>query len=198
MAGMIDAEEASGRGGELGFGAVSEREGGARGNDAALFQDFEVSVPGDFSEGQDGARLEDFQFAEEIGAAIRKFGGKRLVGGRGAADSGSDVGVFQLEAVVAADGSGLIGEAGFVKGGIEKIAGAIASEDAAGAIAAVSGGGEPQNKELRVRIAESGDGFAPVGPIAKGAALFLGNFFAVDDETQAFAAGDYFFVQDMK
>ena len=196
LAGVIDAEEASGGGGDLGFGAMGEWESGARGNLAALLLDFEVGVPGDFSEGQDGARLEDFQFAEEIGAAIREFGGKRLVGGRGAADGGGDVGVFQLEAVVAADGRGLIGEAGFVEGGEEKISGAIASEDAAGAIAAVGGGGEPENQESRVRIAETGDGFAPVGPIAKGATFFLRNFFAVDDEARALAAGHDFLIEN--
>ena len=198
LAGMIDAEEASGRGGELGFGAVGERESGARGDLAALLQDFKVGVPGDFSEGQDGARLEDFQFAQEIAAAIREFGRKRFVGGRSTADRGGDVGVFQLEAVVASDGSGLIGEAGFVEGVEKKIAGAVAGEDAAGAIAAVGSGGEPENEELRKRIAETGDGFAPVGPIAKGAAFFLRDFFTVNDEARAFAAGDDFFVQDME
>jgi len=94
LAGMIDAEETGGGGGELRFGAMGEREGGARGNYAALLQDFEVGVPGDFSEGQNGPRMEDFQFAKEIVAAIRDFGGKRLVGGRSAADRGGDVGVF--------------------------------------------------------------------------------------------------------
>jgi len=94
LAGVIDAEEASGGGGELGFSAVSERESGSRGNDAVLLQDFQVGVPGDFSKGQDGARLEDFQLAQEIGAAIREFGRKRFVGGGSAADGGGDVGVF--------------------------------------------------------------------------------------------------------
>jgi len=196
LAGMIDAEEAGGGGGELGFGPVGERESGARGNDAALLQDFEVGVPGDFSEGEDGARLEDFQFAEEIRAAICEFGRKRFVGGRSAADGGGDVGVFQLEAVVAADGSGLIGEARFVESCIEKIAGAISGEDSAGAIAAVGGGGESENEELRVRIAETGDGLAPVGPIEEGAAFFLRNFFAVNDEARAFAAGHDFLIEN--
>src|ERR1700675_1663928 len=53
LAGVIDAEEAGGGGGELGFGAVGERESGARGDRAALLEDFEVGVPGDFSEGED-------------------------------------------------------------------------------------------------------------------------------------------------
>jgi len=88
----------------------------------------------------------------------------------------------------------LIGEASFVKGGEEKITGAVAGEDAAGAIPTVGGGGEPENQELRVRITEAGDRFAPVDPIAKGAAFFLGDFFAVDDEARAFAAGDDFLI----
>jgi len=196
LAGVVDAEEEGRGGGELGLCAVGERVGGSRGDGAALLQDFEVGVPGDFSEGQDGARLEDFQFAEEIVAAIRDFGGERLVGGRGTANGGGDVGVFQFEAVVAADGSGLIGEAGFVEGCEEKIAGTVAGEDAAGAVAAVSGGGEPENEELRVRIAETGDGSAPISPIAEGAAFFLGDFFAVDNEARALATGDDFLIQD--
>ena len=196
LAGVIDAEKAGVARGEFGFCAVGERVGGARGDGAALLQDFEVSVPGDFSERQHGARLEDFQFAEEIVAAIREFGGERLIGGRSAADGGGDVGVFQLEAVVAANGSGLIGEARSVERGEEKIAGAVSSENAAGAVAAVGGGSEAENEELGMRVAETGDGLAPVGPIAKGSAFFLGDFFAVNDEARALAAGDDFFVQD--
>lgn len=60
----------------------------------------------------------------------------------------------------------------------KEIAGAVAGERAAGAVAAVNGGSEANNKKLRLRIAESWDWFAPVIAILKCAALRAGHGFA--------------------
>jgi hypothetical protein len=54
----------------------------------------------------------------------------------------------------------------------------------------MSGGGEAENQQLRVRVAEAGDGLAPVVPVAVGEALFGGDGFAILDQARAFAAPD--------
>src|SRR5690242_8058496 len=60
------------------------------------------------------------------------------------------------------------------------------------------GGSEAKNQELRLSIAESGNGLAPVFPFTIGAALFARDFLAVFHETRALAAGDNLFVQNAK
>ena len=88
---------------------------------------------------------------------------------------------------------GLVGEAGVVEGLVEEIAGAIAGEDAAGAVGAVGTGGEADDDEAGFGIAEGGDGEAPVGFVAIGAALGLGDGLAVLAEAGALVAvGDLF------
>src|SRR5580658_7673979 len=84
----------------------------------------------------------------------------------------------------------LIGEAGAMKRFVEKIARAVAREHPAGAVGAMGGGGQAENQQLRVRVAEAGDGLAPVVPVAVGEALFGGDRFAIFDEARAFAARD--------
>ena len=68
--------------------------------------------------------------------------GERLVTGRGAVDGAGDPGAGEFEAVVHVGAGWLVGEAGVVEGLVEKIAGAVTGEDAAGAVGAVGGGGE--------------------------------------------------------
>src|SRR5580704_6229435 len=50
---------------------------------------------------------------------------------------------------------------------------AVACEDAAGAVRAVRGGGEPDEQKPRVGIAEAGDRPAPVHLVTIGTALLL-------------------------
>jgi hypothetical protein len=55
----------------------------------------------------------------------------------------------------------------------------VASEDAAGAIGAMRGRGEPDEQQARARVAESGHRPAPVGVIAIGTPFLAGNGLAV-------------------
>src|SRR5580658_3598498 len=84
----------------------------------------------------------------------------------------------------------LIGEAGAMKRFVEKIARAVAREHPAGAVGAMGGGGQAENQQLCVRVAEAGDGLAPVVPVAVGESLFGRDRFAIFNEARAFAAGD--------
>ena len=198
LAWMVDAKQTRSSGRDFGFGPVREFEARARSNRTALFENVEVGVPGDFAQRKDRFRFQDFQLAFQIAAAIQDFSRERLVFWGSAAAGCGDVGVDELQAVVAVKGSGLICEACFVQGSVKEIAGAITGEHAAGAIRAVCGGRESQNQQLRLGINKTGNGFAPILPFAIGTALFTRNFFAVFDEARAFPARDNFFVQDPK
>ena len=90
---------------------------------------------------------------------------------------------------------GLVGEAGVVECLVEEIAGAVAGEDAAGAVGAVGSGGESDDDEAGLGVAERGDGAAPVGFVAVGAALGLGDVLAVFAEAGALVAIDDFFLE---
>lgn len=198
LAGMVDAEQARSSRRDFRLGAVSESEERAGSNHAALLEDVEVAVPGDFAERQDRLRLQDFQFALKITSAIQDFSRERLIFRRGAAACCGDVGVVELQAVFAVFRGRLICETGFVKCSIEKIPGAVSGEHAPGAIRAVRCGSESKNHDLRLRVAEPWDGLAPVLPFAIRAALFARDFFPVFHEAVTFAASDNFLVQDAK
>ena len=86
---------------------------------------------------QDAHPGEQSQLLDEVGQAGVALLGSRLVVRRGAADAGADVAIGQAQAVATAGGGRLVGEAGAVQGGEEPVAGAVAGEDAAGAVAAV-------------------------------------------------------------
>ena len=72
--------------------------------------EFEGGVPGDFSQGEDGALLfQELPFGVEVGGAVFDFGGVGVVGGRGAAGGGADVAVGEDQAVGAGEAGGLVG-----------------------------------------------------------------------------------------
>jgi hypothetical protein len=73
---------------------------------------------------------------------------------------------------------------------VQEVAAAISGEHAPGAIRAVGCGGQADDQELSLRIAEAGDGAAPVRFVAVGAALGAGDFLAVANQARAFAALD--------
>lgn len=105
---------------------------------------------------------------------------------------------MQRQTIVAADGSGLIGEAGTMERVKEKIAGAIASECAAGAVPAVRGGRKANDEQLGVCVPKARYWLAPIVPAKKGAALNTGDGFAIEDQTRAFAAGRNRVVEDFQ
>src|SRR5271168_218586 len=90
----------------------------------------------------------------------------------------------------------LVREPGFVEPRIEEVAGAISRENSSGTIAAVRCGRETQDQQLRLRIAEAGNGAPPVVFVAESAPFFPRCFFAVRHQTRTLAAGDDLLVQD--
>src|SRR5262249_52895685 len=139
------------------LGAMRKLEERAGGNDAALLQKLEVAVPSDFSQREDRARLEKFYFALEVIATIRDLAGEWLVVRRRAATGGRNVGVDQLQSIVAVKGSGLIREACFVQGSVQEITGAVAGEHSTRAIRPMRRRCQAQDQQLRVGIPKSGN-----------------------------------------
>jgi len=188
LAGVVggDQEGLTGRGAV--YEIVAEDEGGTTGDDALGLEDVEVDVEGDLTEGDDDFEVgEEFKLALEVRTAVAEFLGSGFVAGRGAVGGGGDVKVVELEAVFAGDGDGLGGEASLVKDAVEDIAGAVAREHAAGAVGAVGSGGQAEDKDAGVGIAEGGNGASPVGLVAVGAALEFRNFRSVRAEAGAAA-----------
>src|SRR5829696_1898146 len=169
--------------GELGFGGVGEAGLGADRAEVA-----EGLVPGEGAEGDDHPEVEQGELGGQPGGAVVALGGERLVVGRGALDRGGDVAAGEGEAVAAGDRGRLVGEAGAVEAGEQPVAGAVAGEDPAGAVAAVGGRGQAQHEQAGRRVAEAGDGAAPVLLVAEGGPLLPGHLLAPGDQARAAAA----------
>src|SRR5687767_5048592 len=131
---------------EVVFDAVPEGQRAARREAADRTEHGDEPVLRDAAEDEDGPRPEEPPLADQVLPAAADFFRQRLVRGRRAAGHGGDVAVAQLETVAACDGSGLAREPGAVEPGEQEIAGAIAGEDAAGAVAAVGGRREPHDQ----------------------------------------------------
>src|SRR5262245_12973607 len=67
---------------------------------------------------------------------------------------------------------------------------AIAREDAAGSVRAVSGGGEPQDQQSRPRVAETRNRTRPIDMVAKGALFLASHLCAVFAQAWAPLARD--------
>jgi hypothetical protein len=77
-----------------------------------------------------------------------------------------------------------------MENGIEKVAGAVAGERAAGTVRSVGAGREAQNQHARMGIAERRNRPAPVLPISVGAATDAGYLRAVGAQPRTSFAGD--------
>lgn len=185
---MVGSENSRKTGRELMNCSMRKGISGMAGNEAFLLEDLQIGAKSDAAKNENGLGLDSFQFHFKIGAAILEFGGKGPIRGRRAADGSADVSVLEREAVVARYGFGLGGESGAVEGVEEEIAGAIASENAAGAVSSMCGGGKADNEKLGFRIAESWYRFAPIIPMLKGAPLGAGDGFAKANEARTLAA----------
>ena len=149
----------------------------------------EVSLETDHSQGHDCANfLKTFQFFQKVRAAkVELFGGGFVVRGR-AMNGCGDVAVNELKAVVAIYGMRLIRKAKAVQGAIKPISGAVAGEDATGAIASVSSGCESNDEQPGVEASQTWYGPSPVFLIFKAADLFTRDLLAVGSQTRAEAA----------
>ena len=187
--GVVTGEEGDAVGEEV-LGGVGEGEGGATLDDSLPQEIGEVAVPGDFAEADNDANFrERGDFGGEMGGAVADLLRRGLVAGRGAADDGADPELAELEAVVTMDGDGFAGEAELVQDGVHEVAGAVAGEGAAGAIGSVGSGGETENEDAGVGVAEAGDRFGPVLLIAVGLSAGLADGLAVVAEPGAAIAG---------
>ena len=104
-------------------------------------------------------------------------------------DGRSDIAVDELQAVIAMRGIRLAREAEAVQRAVEPVSGPIAGKNASGAVAAVRGRGESDDKQARIEPAEAGDGFAPVFLIPEAANSFPSDLLAIEGEPPAEPAG---------
>ena len=94
----------------------------------------------------------------------------------------------EAQAVVAADRGRLVGEPGAVERRVEPVAGAVAGEHPAGAVGAVGGGGEADDQDPRLRVAEAADRARPVVLAAEALRRVGGLGLAPGDQARAFEA----------
>src|SRR5690348_4583494 len=80
----------------------------------------------------------------------------------------------------------------------KEVAGAVAGESSASAVATVRSWSKSNNQKLRIRIAESGNWSTPVFPILKRAALGMRHGFAKTYQARTLAARNDLFVEDSK
>lgn len=169
-------------------GTVHEGIGGEAPDEALILKDLQISSESEASQREDSFWLESSQLGFEVRTAIFDFGTERLIGGRSAAHSDSNVRVAEIQAVVAADGSGLVGETGPVERVKQEIPGTVARESPACAIAAVRGGSKANDEKLGFCIAETREGLAPVVAVQKGTAFGTSDGFAIADQTRTLTA----------
>ena len=129
----------------------------------------------------DAQVFEKPEFAFQIRAAVAEFFASRLVIRRSAVGRRRYVGARKREAVAARNAGGLGRKAGFEEGPVEKFAGFIAGEHAAGTIGSVGSRSETEDQNAGCGIAERGDGLAPVFVIEIGAAFDLSDFAAMNE-----------------
>ena len=185
--------------GEEELSAVGEDVRAATGDDASEDEVGEVAVPGDLAEADDDADArEGDDLGGEVDGAVADLLGEGLVAGWGAADDGGDPGVAEAEAVGAGDGEGGGGEAEGVEDGVHEVAGAVSGEGAAGAVGTVGSGGEAEDEDAGVGVAEPGDGTGPIGLVEVGAAADFTDGLAVEAETGTALAGDDVLADDFK
>ena len=175
--------------------AVGERVLAAMAEARARFQAEGISegVEGVGAQGDEDAEGgEEHQLAFEVRETVLSFQRQRFVVRRSAADGSRDVGAGKNQAIVAVEAMGLVGEAGAVEGSIKPVAGAVAGEDTAGAVAAVSGRSEADDQDAGGGVAEAWDWAAPVVPLAIRGALLAADGLAPFDQAGAFTAEDNF------
>jgi rubrerythrin len=123
----------------------------------------QYAVPGERAQGNDrAAPLQQCQLSLQIGEAVVALGGCRLVGGGRTAHDRGYVGVAEAQPVAAILGLGPVRVPGPVQGCVEPIAGAVAGEHPPGAVGAVGGWCQPNDRQASVRVAEAVKGSGPV------------------------------------
>ncbi len=188
LAGVIGGEEARKACRENVTRAVGEFICGTRWNQPLPLQEIKISVERDASEGKNRARLDEFQFAFEIGQAVADFYGQRLVSWRRAADRGGNQRALENKTIIGAFRLRLIRETGAMELRVQEIAGAVSGEHAPGPIGAMRGGRQSDDDEGGFEITKGRNRASPVGPIAIRTALGSRDFLAVTHQAGTLAA----------
>jgi hypothetical protein len=177
---------------DRGLGAVPEARPRRRHRLAQLASGPERGVPGEAAERHhDADSRQRAQLAHQIRLAAIALLDRRPVVGRRAADRGCHVAVAQLQPVGPPGRGRLVGESGPVERAIQPVPGAIAGEDATGAISAVRGRRQAQHQEARARVAEAGYRPGPVGLAAEAKRRGLGGLLPPGDQARAERAPDH-------
>jgi hypothetical protein len=174
------------------FGPVSKAVCGFARDNAGLQKEGEVAIEGDLAQADDDAYArQGLNFCCKMRCAVTNLLRGRFVSRRGTADDRGDPGMAEFEAVVAGDGGGLVGEAEVVEDGVHEVAGAVAGEDAAGAVGPVGAGSKAEDKDPCSWVAETGDRTSPVGLVLIGTTLGFADSAAVVAEAgTTFARND--------
>lgn len=145
----------------------------------------------ELSERDDHAHtFEQLELSDEIRQAPVSLLGSRLVRRRRAPHGGRDIGVAQLQPVVAANRCLLVGVPGSVQRAEQPVAGTVTGEDPAGSVPAVCRRGQSDDQESSLRVAETGEGTTPVLLFTKRSALLARDAFTPVDESLARSALD--------
>ena len=167
-------------------GAVPEWEAGLDDAVAPRLEQVEVAVVGDPSERQYQTQLRQrVEIIAQPRAAVGHFVAARLVAGRHAAGGGGDPQAVEPQPVGPVDTFGRAGQTGAPQRRVEKRARGVAGEHAAGAVAAVGAGREPQQQQAGGGVAEARHRAAPVALLAVAAPLLAGDPLAVLDQARA-------------
>src|SRR5262245_51419123 len=92
----------------------------------------------------------------------------------------------------------LIREASLVQNGIHEVSRRIAREGTSGSVGTMSSRCKAHDQNSGVRIAESGNRFSPVVPLAIRTSFLARDLLAVSHQAWAASAGNYFAVQDVQ
>ncbi len=166
------------------MGAVAEHRPRAWHPPARPVQHRKQGLPAETTEGHHHAqpRAQKVQLGRQPGPAGVAFPGSGLVGRGRAVHGRGEPHPAQGQAVPGVDGGRLGGDPHVVQRGEEEVTGRVAREHAAGPVAAVRGGREPDHRHRRVRGSEPGHGPPPVLLVLEGGALHLGDLLPPGDQ----------------
>src|SRR5262249_13539439 len=140
----------------------------------------------DFAQRDDHLDLgQELQLSEQIGLAVGNFLALRFICWGSTVECLGDKTIVQLQTVVAVCGHGLIGKTMRVQCPIEPFPTAVASKSPAGAVAAMGGWRQTKHEEPGLRVTKTGDGFAPIGFLAKTAYFLRCHVVQVSDQARA-------------
>lgn len=169
---------------------MTPREAALKVDRAIIAQHGGKSVEGDLPQHQNRSRLERPPFAGEIRPTPLDLRGLGLVVGRRASNRGCYVAILEGQAIVAPHRCPLAGKAGPVQGREEEVSRRVARKHAARSIPAIRRRSQANHKEPSLGIAESRDGFRPIGLVSIASDFDRRGVFAPGAQSWAARAGD--------